>query len=42
VIGAISGDDIVLNMPGNITFPTNQAAINAGFYPVLDSVALWS
>lgn len=34
------GDDIVLNMPGNITFPTNQADINAGFYPVLDSVAL--
>lgn len=34
------GDDIVLNMPGNITFPTNQAAINADFYPVLDSVAL--
>ena len=34
------GDDIVLNMPGNITFATNQAAINADFYPVLDSVAL--
>lgn len=34
------GDDIVLNMPGNITFPTNQAAINAEFYPVLDSVAV--
>lgn len=34
------GDDIVLNMPGNITFETNQAAIDAGFYPVLDSVAL--
>lgn len=34
------GNDIVLNMPGNITFPTNQAAINADFYPVLDSVAL--
>jgi outer membrane protein OmpA-like peptidoglycan-associated protein len=34
------GDDIVLNMPGNITFPTTQAAINAEFYPVLDSVAV--
>ncbi|MDX1556682.1 MAG: OmpA family protein [Xanthomonadales bacterium] len=34
------GDDIVLNMPGNITFATNQAAIDADFYPVLDSVAL--
>jgi outer membrane protein OmpA-like peptidoglycan-associated protein len=34
------GDDIVLNMPGNITFPTNQSAIDSGFYPVLDSVAL--
>ena len=34
------GDDIVLNMPGNITFETNQAAIDADFYPVLDSVAL--
>jgi hypothetical protein len=42
VIGAISGDDIVLNMSGNITFPTIHAAINADFYPVLDSVALWS
>lgn len=34
------GDDIVLNMPGNITFETNQASIDAGFYEVLDSVAL--
>lgn len=34
------GDDIVLNMPGNITFATNQSAIDADFYPVLDSVAL--
>jgi len=34
------GDDIVLNMPGNVTFPTNQAAIDSNFYPVLDSVAL--
>ncbi|MBT8143413.1 MAG: OmpA family protein [Gammaproteobacteria bacterium] len=34
------GDNIVLNMPGNITFDTNQAEIKAGFYDVLDSVAL--
>ncbi|HBO11570.1 MAG TPA: cell envelope biogenesis protein OmpA [Halieaceae bacterium] len=33
------GDEIVLNMPGNITFETNAAAISAEFYPVLDSVA---
>ncbi|MEQ8857254.1 MAG: OmpA family protein [Pseudomonadales bacterium] len=32
------GDDIILNMPGNITFDVNQAAINANFYPVLNSV----
>ena len=33
-------DQIVLNMPGNITFPSNQADINADFYPVLNSVGL--
>jgi outer membrane protein OmpA-like peptidoglycan-associated protein len=33
------GDDIILNMPGNVTFETNQAAIDASFYPVLNSVA---
>ena len=33
------GDDIILNMPGNVTFDVNQAAINASFYPVLNSVA---
>ena len=33
------GDDIILNMPGNITFDVNQAAINSGFYPVLNSVS---
>lgn len=33
------GDNIVLSMPGNITFDVNKADINAGFYPVLDSVA---
>lgn len=34
------GDNINLIMPGNITFATNSANINADFYPVLDSVAL--
>ncbi len=33
------GDQLVLNMPGNVTFATNQSAINADFYPVLDEVA---
>lgn len=33
------GDDIILNMPGNITFDVNQAAINAQFYAVLNSVS---
>lgn len=32
------GDDIILNMPGNITFDVNQAAISSNFYPVLNSV----
>ncbi|RCL00663.1 MAG: OmpA family protein [Candidatus Tokpelaia sp. JSC188] len=34
-----SGDQIVLNMPSNITFNTNQDAIRSEFYPQLDSVA---
>lgn len=34
------GDNITLNMPGNITFATNSADLNAGFYAVLDSVGL--
>jgi outer membrane protein OmpA-like peptidoglycan-associated protein len=34
------GNDIVLNMPSNITFPTNQDAIKAEFYDVLNSVSL--
>ncbi len=34
------GDNITLNMPGNITFAVDSADINAGFYDVLDSVAL--
>jgi len=34
------GDNVILNMPGNITFASGNANINANFYPVLDSVAL--
>ena len=32
-------DSIRLVMPGNITFKTDSADINAGFYPTLNSVA---
>ena len=34
------GDSIVLNMPSNITFASDQDALNANFYPVLDSVSI--
>ena len=34
------GDNITLNMPGNVTFATNSADLNAGFYDVLNSVSL--
>ena len=34
------GDNIILNMPGNVTFATNSSNISADFYQVLDSVAL--
>ena len=34
------GDNITLNMPGNVTFATNSSALNANFYEVLNSVAL--
>jgi len=35
-----NGDNIILNMPGNITFATDSSNISANFYKVLDSVAL--
>jgi len=35
-----NGQNITLNMPGNITFDTASDAIQADFYEVLDSVAL--
>lgn len=34
------GNDIILNMPGNVTFATNSSDINAKFYEVLNSVAI--
>jgi len=34
------GDQILLNMPGNVTFRTDSSDINADFYDVLNSVAL--
>jgi outer membrane protein OmpA-like peptidoglycan-associated protein len=34
------GEDIVLNMPGNVTFDVNQSAVKGNFYPVLNSVGL--
>ncbi len=35
-----SGNDLILNMPGNITFKTASADLNSNFYQVLDSVGL--
>lgn len=35
-----NGDYIILNMPSNITFASDQAAISPQFYPTLNSVAL--
>jgi outer membrane protein OmpA-like peptidoglycan-associated protein len=35
-----AGDRIILNMPSDITFATDQDAVQAGFYPTLNSVAL--
>ena len=35
-----NGNDLILNMPGNITFKTASADLNAGFFEVLNSVTL--
>lgn len=35
-----NGDYIILNMPSNITFPSDQASVSTQFYPTLNSVAL--
>ncbi|MCM2440402.1 OmpA family protein [Agrobacterium vitis] len=34
------GDRIILNMPSNITFPTDQDQVLPPFYPTLNSVAI--
>lgn len=34
------GDNIILNMPGNITFATNSSKLNGSFHEVLRSVTL--
>jgi len=34
------GDNITLNMPGNITFKTDSSDLNGDFFAVLDSVGL--
>ena len=35
-----NGDDVILNMPGNITFATGKYDLNPNFNQVLDSVVL--
>ncbi|MEM9332109.1 MAG: OmpA family protein [Pseudomonadota bacterium] len=35
-----NGNEIILNMPSNVTFATDQDALNAQFFQVLDSVAI--
>lgn len=35
-----AGNDLILNMPGNITFKTASSDLNASFFRVLDSVGL--
>jgi outer membrane protein OmpA-like peptidoglycan-associated protein len=35
-----NGNDVILNMPGNVTFKTASADLNSSFFKVLDSVAL--
>lgn len=35
-----NGDEIILNMPGNITFATDSSDVNSNFYDVLNSVSL--
>jgi outer membrane protein OmpA-like peptidoglycan-associated protein len=34
------GDNVTLNMPANVTFATDSADLNAGFFEVLSSVAV--
>ena len=40
-VGVIrDGDNIILNMPSNVTFAVDSADVNSSFYKVLDSVTL--
>lgn len=34
------GDNLVLRMPSDVTFASNQASVSSSFYPVLDDVAM--
>ncbi|MBO6539305.1 MAG: OmpA family protein [Rhizobiaceae bacterium] len=34
------GENIILNMPSNITFPTDQDTVSTSFYPTLNAVAV--
>ena len=36
------GDNLVLDMPGDVTFDTDRSDVTSSFYPVLNSVALGS
>lgn len=35
-----SGEQIVLNLPSNVTFASDQDQLNPGFFPIMDSVAV--
>ncbi|MEL7429248.1 MAG: OmpA family protein [Pseudomonadota bacterium] len=35
-----NGNEIILNMPSNVTFASGQDSLNANFFPVLNSVAI--
>ena len=35
-----NGDNLILNMPGNVTFASNSSDISSSFYSVLNSVVL--
>ena len=35
-----AGDQIILNMPSDVTFGTDQDAVRSSFYPTLNSVAI--
>jgi len=35
-----NGDNLILNMPGNVTFDVNRSDVRGDFYPVLNSVGL--